>query len=94
MPAQTNRAPAPAPAQGPIQTELAKSQKRAAIGLLDLVKSFGRVVPPRETVRLYQWAMGNLKTDGIIGPRTRARALALGALVPASADAYTDPERL
>lgn len=84
----------PTPSPALVETELARSQKRAALGLLAFLKSTP-VGPRNPLVANYQWAMGRLVADGTIGPRTRARALALGALLPPRIDVpLTDPERL
>jgi hypothetical protein len=84
----------PSPAPELVETELSRSQKRAALGLLAFIKSTP-VGPRNKLVANYQWAMGRLVADGTIGPKTRARALALGALLPRRIDVpLTDPERL
>jgi len=55
--------------------------------------SFGSKATPDNQVRLAQSKMGGLKADGIVGPKTRTRAKALGVTLPArpSAPSTTKP---
>lgn len=61
------------------------ANKDAATGLkayLTKTNSFGSKAKPDATVKSYQTKMGGLVNDGIVGPKTRARAQALGAVLP------------
>ncbi len=55
----------------------------AALGkYLTRTKDFGTKAKPSATVKQYQTYMGGLQNDGIVGPKTRARAQALGTTLP------------
>ncbi|UCC72286.1 MAG: hypothetical protein JSV86_18255 [Gemmatimonadota bacterium] len=58
-----------------------ENMKAAALALSDYTRAGGHQgtrARPSSTVKKYQALMGGLKADGIVGPKTRARAAALG----------------
>lgn len=67
-------------------------QTGAAIALRDYLTnsgSFGSKANPDRNVAQYQKDMGKLDNDGIVGPKTRARAHVLGVTLPTAIPAST-----
>lgn len=85
--AMAQAAPAPAPAAKPALTiDVPKrSPADAAAALRDFLRrtrKYGSKKAPVPEVKAAQADMGSLTVDGIVGPKTRARAKALGVTLP------------
>ena len=95
MPAPTTRTTDPnTTRQLPADTSTLGNERRAARQFADFVRK-RRPGARNAIVKLYQWAMGELVIDGTIGPKTRARVIALGSALAPRHDVPTiDPERL
>jgi murein L,D-transpeptidase YcbB/YkuD len=73
----------PQPSAAPAQTS--SGAKAAAATLRDYLaktNDFGSTAHPSQSVKVAQQAMGGIAADGIVGPKTRARAQALGVTLP------------
>lgn len=79
-------AQAPAAAKPALTIDVPKrSPQDAAVALRDFLRrtrKFGSKKSPVPEVKAAQADMGGLAVDGIVGPKTRARAKALGATLP------------
>lgn len=80
------QAPAPAAAKPALTIDVPKRNPQdAAMALRDFLRrtrKFGSKKSPVPEVKAAQADMGGLSVDGIVGPKTRARAKALGATLP------------
>ena len=78
--------PAATPAKPVIEIDVPKRNAAdAAVALRDYLKrtrKFGSKKNPAPEVKAAQADMGGLTVDGIVGPKTRARAKALGVTLP------------
>jgi hypothetical protein len=97
LPAAGSAAPAPAHAPATAANQGPTLQKNAAVNLgqyLASTHSFGSRAKPDQTVKTYQAQMGGLTADGIMGAKTRARALALGVQLPQQTGGATSGEAI
>ncbi len=69
--------------------------KQAAASLKDYLTNtgdFGSKAQPSQNVKSFQTQMGGLVNDGIVGPKTRARAQALGVSLPSASTPKASPK--
>lgn len=89
MPTQATPTTSNATRALPADTSTLSNERTAARQLAEFVRT-RRPGARNATVKLYQWAMGDLTLDGTCGPKTRARALALGSLIAAPTRSRAD----
>lgn len=84
--AMAKPAPAPPAAKPAMTIDVPRRNPAdAAIALRDFLKrtrKYGSKKAPVAEVKAAQAEMGGLSVDGIVGPKTRARAKALGVTLP------------